>query len=264
MSNPYLAVLKIYIKDVFAYKVDLTLSTLFNILKPLLLIFVFYAVYQFSNVSTLKGITLSSIVVYFFVVGNLDFIVAPTNIVKHMQNDIKEGSIATELIRPINYIFMPFLSVIPADIILFAFTTIPLLILLYLITGIHLNIFIIIAFAIGVLIAYLISNLLSFIIGSFSIYLVDVSGIGEGILWINEILGGGIIPIIFYPKIISNLLMLTPFPFMIFVPAGIFIGIINTNIVNILITGIVWVIILALISKIVWKRVSKDMNVVGV
>ncbi|MCL5090282.1 MAG: ABC-2 family transporter protein [Candidatus Marsarchaeota archaeon] len=263
MSNPYLAVLKIYIKEAIAYKADFALYTLFSMLRPLILIFVFYAVYQFSNVSTLNGITFSSIMIYFFVIGSMDFI-ATSNIAPHMQTSIRQGGITSELIRPVNYIFILFFSVISYDLLLFIFATIPILVLIYLIAGIHLSVFIIIAFAIGILIAYLISNLLSFIIGSFSVYFVDITGISDGSIWITEILGGGIIPIMLYPKIISSVLMLTPFPFMIFVPAGIFTGIINTNVVNVLIVGIVWVIILALISKVVWKRVSRDMNVVGV
>ena len=263
MSNPYLAVLKINIKGATAYKVDFALYTLFNMLKSLILIFVFYAVYQFSNVSTLNGITFSSIMIYFFVIGSMDYITGSA-IAMTLQADIKEGSITNSLIRPISYISIVFLSTIPIDLLLFIFTTIPILVLIYLIAGIHLSGFIIIAFAIGILIAYIISNLLSFIVGSLSIYFVDIQGMLEGTVWITEILGGGIVPIMLFPKIISSVLMLTPFPFIIFVPAGIFTGIINANIINILIVGIVWVIILALISKIVWKRVSKNMNVVGV
>ena len=263
MSNPYLAVLKINIKDAITYKVDLALYTLFSMLKPLILIFVFYAVYQFSNVSTLNGVTFSSIMIYFFVVGSMNYI-AESSIGVTLQTNIKEGSITNALIRPISYISILFLSAIPIDLLLFTFATIPILVLIYLIAGIHLSVFIIIAVAIGILIAYLISNLMSFIIGSLSIYFVNIRGMLEGTIWITEILGGGIIPITLFPKIISSALMLTPFPFMIFVPAGIFTGIINTNIVNILIVGIAWVIILALISKVVWKKVSKDINVVGV
>ncbi|MGC8571879.1 MAG: ABC transporter permease [Candidatus Micrarchaeia archaeon] len=262
--NKYLPVFKIYMKELLVYRGSFVLRILLSILSDLIFIFVWIAVYMSSNISSLNGITLTGMIIYFFVLGSLNYMQYP-EIAEIIQETIRSGEINNYLIRPIKYSYSIFISILPENIIFLLFELIPVLILIYLLAGLHISLINIIIFAIEVVIAFAIITLIGFIIGSLSIYITNIYGIINGINSIFFVGGGGMIPLILYPKIIYNILMLTPLPYLYFIPAATFVGLIPTSeLPGILLIGVIWIAVLMLLAKFAWSKASKDMNVVGV
>lgn len=260
----YASMFAIYTKNVLVYRAELILDMVFFMLSSLVYIFVWAAVYLFSGVSSIHGITLTSMVVYLFVIGSLSFLSWP-GVANVLEQDMREGSIAAALIRPVRYINTLFISELPENMMLAAFGMTPILIAIYIIAGLHTGAIAILAFVAEIAIAFVIINLIGFIIGSLAIYFTSIYGILNGIVTLFAILGGGIMPITLYPKFAYSILMLTPFPYLYFVPGATFTGILQLGALpQVFAIGIGWIAVLGFVANIVWKKVSRDINSVGV
>ncbi|MGC8687768.1 MAG: ABC transporter permease [Candidatus Micrarchaeia archaeon] len=260
----YYSVFKINFKNMLAYRWGFLLDVTLSMVTELVYIFVWIAVYAFSNISALHGITLTSMIVYFFVVGSISFMDWPA-MAEVVEEDLRGGGIAKYLIRPVRYIYAAFVSVIPETLIYILFGSVPVLILVYILASLHTGAVTIIAFAFEVVLAFLVINLIGIILGSLSIYITDIFGITQGIYALFMLIGGGAIPISLFPSSIYKIIMLTPFPYLYFVPAATFTGmLLPSELPRILAVGIAWVAILALLSGLSWKKASRDINSVGV
>ncbi len=265
MANRYFSVFKISLKSGMAYKAEIVLKIIFSFISSLIILFVWYAAYHYSNTSNINGISLTTTVLYFFVFASIAAIWGGYGVGKLINSDIKTGSIVSNFIRPVNYVYALFVRHLPQTLIFLIFGTIPILTIIYIISGMHMAIAQLIYFIAEIAIAYFIFNLIAFIISIFTIYLSDVEGIMNAVFIIIEILSGAIVPIIFYPKPIYNILLLTPFPFLAYIPISTFLGILKiSQIPWILVIGTAWVLVLSVISRILWKKFNRDINIVGI
>lgn len=261
----YMAVLRVNMKETLAYKSDMVLTLILSVMSSLIYIIVWSAVYSFSNTSSLNGLTLSGMLAYFVVLSAISPILGWPKVVNNMQDDIREGSIARLLIRPMSYVEQLFVEAMPYDLLFFLFASLPIMVLVVLIGGFGLSASTLLLFAAELLIGYLIINLLGFMIGSMAVYLTNIYGIAEGISWVFSIAGGGVVPLLFFPAEVAGALMLTPFPLLFYLPAGTLIGIVTAQQALVGIeTGLVWLAILALAARTVWSRVNMAINTVGV
>ncbi len=262
--NRYYSLFKINVKNMFAYRWALLLGLFLSMISELFYIFVWIAVYSFSKISTLHGITLTGMVVYFFVVGSISFLNWP-EIAEEIGDDLRSGGIARYLIRPLRYIYAAFVSLMPETALFIAFGSVPVLIIIYMLAALHTSAMAIVAFAFEVFLAFLLINLIGIILGSLSIYVVDIFGITTGLFILFSLIGGGAMPITLFPKPIYNILMLTPFPYLYFVPAATFTGMLAINeLPGLIAIEIAWIAILLVVSIFAWKKASRNLNSVGV
>ncbi len=264
MSSPYLSVFKIYTKTLMVYRTEFALDMLLFMVGPLIYIMVWLAVYSIEHVSAIDGITLSGMIVYQLIIGSITYLSYPENI-DNMQNDIQQGSIAGALIRPVRYVAQLSIKTMPGTLVYALFGTLPILAAIAYFAGLHVGALTVAMFAAELLMAYAIINLMGFIIGSMSVYLTNIYGIVNAMMWIFTLAGGGIMPLGLYPHYAYSALMLTPFPYMYYVPAGTFSGLISAaGFASILAVGLAWIAGLALMATLVWSRASRAINAVGV
>ncbi|MEM3883604.1 MAG: ABC-2 family transporter protein [Methanothrix sp.] len=264
MNSKYFSVFKVFLKNAIAYRAEIALDATFYMLSALVMVIVWIAVYHFSDLTSISGVTISSMTVYLFAIGSIGFISWP-GIANVLESDMRSGEIASSLIRPIKYPYEAFIRELTWKIIYSLAGTLPIFIIIYVIAGLHLTAMQVLMLIIEIVLAYLMINFIGFIIGSLAIYITDIYGILNGITWMFSLLGGGIMPLLLYPKLIYGILMLTPFPFLYFVPGGTFTGIIPAaQLPGLVAEEAVWALVLLGIAIVVWKRVSRDINAVGV
>jgi ABC-2 type transport system permease protein len=264
MKSKYFSVFKVFSKNLMAYRAEIALDAVFYMLSSLVMVVVWIAVYHFSDLTSISGITISSMTVYLFAIGSIGFLSWP-GVANVLESDMRSGEIASSLIRPIKYPYATFVREIPENLIFSFAGTLPIFIIIYIIAGLHLTAMQVVMLIIEMVLAYLIINFIGFIIGSLAIYITDIYGILSGVTWAFSLLGGGIMPLLLYPKLFYGILMLTPFPFLYYVPGGTFTGIIPAaQLPGLVAEGAIWALVLLLIAVVVWKRVSRDINAVGV
>lgn len=260
----YRALIKISFKNKLAWGWESILDSLILMLYAVISIVVWIAVYNFTGVKDIRGITLTSTIVYFAVISAIMPFIGTSDITYQMSDDIKDGSIGSSLIRPMPY----YLKLLLEDMsqgIMNLFVTIPVIGIVIVLGGLSPSLGAYTMFILYFVIAYAITTLIGFIIGSLALYLTDVYGIRISINWIMTIFGGGLLPLAFFPQYIEKILLLTPFPFLAFVPSATLTGMISLGeSQGLLITAIAWIIVLLGISWILWRRMKLRINAVGV
>jgi ABC-2 type transport system permease protein len=262
--QPYAAAFKVQFKNQLAYRTDIILDMILTMLSSLIFVFVWVAAYSFSGTTSLDGLSLTLMIAYFVMVGAIRQITGWPQIINNMEDDIKQGGIARFMIRPMSYTMQLFLEALPVNILFFVFGSIPVIVLVIVFGHFVVSYQLIAIFVVEMLIAYFMINLIGFMIGSMAVYLSSVWGIANGVAEVFSIAGGAIVPLAFLSQGVANTLMLTPFPFMYYIPAGTLLGIIpmSTALQSVAV-GIAWVAVLAVLAHFVWGRVKRDINAVG-
>ena len=260
----YKALIKISLKNKLAWGWESILNSLILMLYAVISIVVWIAVYSFTGVKDIRGITLTSTIVYFAVISAMMPFTGSSDIAYQMEDDIKDGSIGSSLIRPMPY-YLKILLEDLSDGSLNLFVTVPVIALVIVLGELSPSLGAYAMFILYFVFAYVIITLIGFIVGSLALYLTDVYGIRISINWIITIFGGGILPLAFFPQYIERILLLTPFPFLAFVPSATLTGMISLGeSQELMITAIAWIAILTGISWILWRRMKLRINAVGV
>jgi ABC-2 type transport system permease protein len=88
-----------------------------------------------------------------------------------------------------------------------------------------------------------------------SFWIENTYGIRFTMRVIMEVVGGAIIPLSFFPEILQKILMLLPFPFLIYLPMRIYLGKIPLDQVSLeLLREGGWILGLVLLNRMLWKR----------
>lgn len=259
----YLSLFVVKFKNEMSYRVGVLLASLMLMLYSVIGIFIWLAVYTFSHVSSIAGITLTTTLLYFVIDGALAPVLGPSEIVDSMYTDIKEGTITTSLIRPMNY----FSQLIVGDIAMImpnlVMVSIPVIVAVVILANLSIALPIAILFVTYVIFGYIIATLLGFIVGSLALYLTDIYGINVSLMWLTTIIGGGMLPLAFFPQNMQHILLMLPFAFLAYVPAGTLVGMLSASTaVSLLPIGVVWIAAFAVIAYFMWKRMSVRMNAV--
>ncbi len=261
----YSALFKISLKNELTYFFGMLLSGFILMLESIIPVFVWLAVYMYSHLNAINGISLPSTIIYFVVIGALFPIFGWSGIVDVISSGVKSGGIITALIRPMSYFNQLIVGDIAEQLPNVIIVTIPVIIIVIVLAHLSITLMTALLFMFYVLIGYLIIIFFGFIIGSLALYLTDIYGIVQSIDQGTYILGGGIVPLVFFPNYIEHILLLTPFPFMAFIPSATLTGMISTSTSeSFILVGLIWIIILGFFAYLLWRKVGAKINAVGV
>jgi ABC-2 type transport system permease protein len=183
-----------------------------------------------------------------------------------MQEKVRTGDIALELMRPfdvpLRYLFADFGSVA----FYFLFALLPVYILVFLFIDLTLPmswetwvLFLITAF-IGFLIRYCIEMSFSFL----SFFLVETGGIVDVFYFAMSLLSGSVIPLWFFPEWLEKMAIYLPFQGIYYIPNSIFIGrIAGTEIAISIAIQIFWLLVCYAVLRFVWLKASNKVIVQG-
>jgi ABC-2 type transport system permease protein len=187
-----------------------------------------------------------------------------TNVEYSIESDVKTGSIATILTKPVSYpLYRSFkgFGVAIAGILM---GCIPILALSFIFLNISLPVnlpMFIVSLALGFLVNYM----MVLLIGMWSFWSGgSVWGIKSSKEIVSDIMSGAIIPISMFPASIANIANFLPFQTVFSVPISIYLGkITGINILYSLVQQSVWIVVLGLVCYLVWKRAESKVVVHG-
>ena len=194
-----------------------------------------------------------SILIYFIQRGT-----SMMNIGGAIKGDIMNGGLNVYLIRPVNYLWIKWVSSISGQIIYFILSL-----------GVYLGITLffrsflvfpggkkqIIMVVLFVLLAYVLSFLINCILGMLSFWLLEIGALNSFISMGISIFSGSIFPIDLISGNIGVLLKYLPFSYLAFVPTQIYLGKLDADqlLPNILIC-LFWIITLLIIACRLWEN----------
>jgi len=266
--NIYFPFLKSVIQIMMSYRINFFVFVFGNLLKTFVVYYLWKAVFYNSTTSTLSGFTLEDMIIYIFISG----ITAATiscNTDGVIGQEVRQGSIAINLIRPINYEIRMLFDSLGAFVYQFTFVAVPIWLALVISRYVHTKS---LPPSLGTILIYLLSLMLGFItlflfnfcFGLLAFHVTGMWGLSNLKRAIISFVSGELIPIAFFPLWFQKCLSLLPFSSMNYIPVMIYLKkLTGAGLVQALSVQIFWVFALFLVSKWMWSRAIKQLTILG-
>lgn len=224
------------------------------------------AVYASSAESIIKGFSVNEMIIY-VLISFLTSLIISVDISYDIYREVKDGSIAINLIRPISYekrmIFQGLGTVMYNFIIIFVISFIAISTLYYRYTG-NLSLFNIIFYIISMMLGMFINLYYSYAFGLLSFKITNMWGLTQVMGAISQLLSGTLIPIVFFPKSIQWLFNFLPFTSMVYTPTMIYLGkLTGVELIKAIGIQVVWLGIIIVIARVMWNTLIKKITILG-
>lgn len=230
-----------------------------------LLLFWVGAFHQQGNF--IQGWSLSSVSSYYFLL-----LIVSSLLMVHIEEDVarmdvQQGGLTKYLVKPFSYFWFKFFQEVPWRITQGFFGIIILIgasfILGNFIKFNHSLEGIILSFFIAIL-GFFLSYIFKMIIGISALWITDYSGFAQLVEIVILIFAGFIMPLEFYPLWLKSVAYVLPFSYMIYFPIVAFTGQLATvELFRVIIVQTMWIAILAIAYKFLWKNGVKKFTAFG-
>src|SRR5579872_2222904 len=181
-----------------------------------------------------------------------------------IREKVREGTIATDLMKPIS-LPMYFFSDGIGQTLLHALLVIPSLVFALLL--VHIDVpppATLAAFAIAFVIGYCVNFFLNFLMNSIAFWTLETFAIQLIVRWASDLLSGQIIPLTFFPGILGRIVFALPFAAIYSTPLLIYVGIIRpADYLRYVIIQLLWLVLFAALSWLVWQAASRRVVIQG-
>ncbi len=181
-----------------------------------------------------------------------------------IREKIREGGIATDLMKPISVPLYFFADGI-GQTLLQALLVIPSLLLALLIVHIDVPPAPTLAvFALSFLIGYGVNFFVNFLMNSVAFWTLESFAVQLVVRWASDLLSGQIIPLTFFPGVFGRLVFALPFAAIYSTPLLIYVGIIpRTAWALSLAVQVLWLLLFAVLSTALWRAAARRVVIQG-
>lgn len=260
----YWEIFKVAWQQNLIYRLNFMLWRVRSVLQLILIYFIWWTVFQ--SQSTVFGYTTTTIVTYILVAALIRAIVLSTR-VTDMIDSINNGSIVNFMIKPLGFIRY-YLARDIADKLFNIFFYIAEVFLLVLILKpplmIQNNLLIILLSSAAIIGALIIYFCINFIVSLTAFWTENSWGPLFLMSIFLEGFGGGLFPIDILPKAVFNILMMTPFPYLIYFPSKLYLGVMNAGeMVYGFSVIIIWILVLIFLMRLELNAGFRHFSAVG-
>ena len=263
MKN-YLKVLKVSIANEMEYRFNFFSTIIFSLIPFATNVLLWVAIYSGSK-NTFDMSMKQTVTYYFsvFVVENL----INNNTVYNIGTEIKNGEISKYLIKPCNYRIYSFCKTLAHNLLFLIIGIIPISAISIVLNGyiqFRFSLFHGVSFLISLVIGYFVNFYLNYLMSSLAFFISEVTSLFLTVDVLKGLVTGKLIPLSYFPKALSSVLVITPFQFICYLPVMILVGdYSNQTIIYNLLLGTIWTIILHGLCKLAWKIGMKKYSSYG-
>jgi ABC-2 type transport system permease protein len=254
----FLGLFNISFQQEFAYRLNFILWRVRNVMQILVFFFLWSAIFSGGAVQFF-GYDKAKIFTYAFALMIVRAVVLSSRSVD-VAGQIANGELTNLLLKPINYfsywITRDFSSKL-LNIIFSVFEIVVLVLLLKPNIFIQINPIYFFSFVGALLIAMFLYFSLLMLTNFIPFWAPELSWGAQFlvIVVVVEFLSGAFLPLDIFPPILYQILRFTPFPYLVFIPIKIYLGLFDYSlVVQSLLIGIAWCLILWKIVNYVWKK----------
>ncbi|MGD0474538.1 MAG: ABC-2 family transporter protein [Candidatus Velthaea sp.] len=209
------------------------------------------------------GVPLHAILTY-SAVALLMSLVLEVDGTRMIREKIREGTIATDLMKPIS-LPLYFFSDGFGQTLFHAMLIVPAIALALLLVHIDVPSSAVLgAFALSFALGYCVNFLLNFLMNSIAFWTLETFAIQMMVRWISDLLSGQIVPLIFFPGIWQALMLGLPFAAIYSTPLLIYVGTIGPErYAAVLLLQLVWLGVFAVAAALMWRAARQRVVVQG-
>jgi ABC-2 type transport system permease protein len=273
LINLYLPFAKAGVKIELAYKAQIVMWIIISLVQTVFVVFLYGAIYRNSPDgmdSVINGFSFHDMILYMITSFFFSFIMGSGDTSYDIATDIREGTIANTLTKPVSYRLrhlFTYLGVLTLD---YAVVILPFLTPIYAIfIGLGhleldgrfaLNVLFFVLFSI---IAAFMNNAISYFIGLMVFYTDHLFGLNMARNAIQGFLGGQMVPLA-YMGSLGVVFSFTPFAFMNSIPVLTLMG--KVDIMQILVyilIALTWILVIETANKLIFSHALKKLTVQG-
>lgn len=258
----YLSIFTITLQEIFTYRLNMIMWRVRQVFVFLIPFFIWRAV--LGQGGDIYGYSFAAIMTYLFGTTILRSLVMGSRTID-LGWMINSGSLTIPLMRPFNLFSFFFMRDLADKLfnLTFMFIEIPLILLIFKPpVFLQTNPIFIVYTVIGVLLAIVIYFFINVIFGSLAFWTRDIWAPRFLLMVIMEIATGAMFPLDMLPMFWQKLFLMTPFPYLLYVPLKIYLGT-DPSVLLHLFFAFGWVVVLGLITKLVWKKGIKSYEAEG-
>lgn len=249
-----------------AYKAN---SLMFVVGEAVIILVSYYlwkAIYGSAGNGTISGFNFNEMIIY-MLLSFLISILTDIDVSTIIYREVKDGSIAINLVRPINYcrrMFFQALGNIMFNFVLVFSVGFILVTVLFVSVEHNFNIVNIILSLITIVFSIILTFFYRYCFGLLSFKITNMWGLAQIMGAIFRLLSGALIPLSFFPMIIQKIFGLLPFSSIISTPTLIYLGKIKgMELIFSIGLQVVWIGILILLSRWMWNKLIKELTILG-
>ena len=270
----YLPFSKAGIKIELAYKAQIVMWIVISFIQCFFVLFLYQAIYRNSENgldSVINGFTFYDMVLYMITSFFFSFIMGAGDTSYEIWTDIKEGTIANTLTKPVSYRLRHLFTYFGVLVFDYIIIIIPFLSIVY---GIFIGLGLIqinvwkfilnvVFFVVFSILAGFINNAVSYFVGMLVFYTDHLFGLNMARNALQGFLGGQMVPLA-YMGTLGVAFSFTPFAFMNSVPVLTIMGKLNVNdILLYLCIALLWILIIESVNHFIFKRALRKITVQG-
>jgi ABC-2 type transport system permease protein len=181
-----------------------------------------------------------------------------------IREKIREGTIATDLMKPISVPFY-FFSDGVGQTLLHAVLVVPSV--LFALLLVHIDVpgasafgVFLLSFALG----YLVNFFLNFLMNAVAFWTLETFAVQLIVRWVSDLLSGQIIPLTFFPGVFGRIVFALPFAAIYSTPLLIYVGVIHpADYIRYLLIQVMWLALFMGLSWLVWQAASRRVVIQG-
>jgi ABC-2 type transport system permease protein len=181
-----------------------------------------------------------------------------------IREKIREGTIATDLMKPISVPFY-FFSDGFGQTLLHALLVIPSI--LFSLLLVHIDVPsapVFGAFLLSFCIGYLVNFFLNFLMNAIAFWTLETFAVQLIVRWVSDLLSGQIIPLTFFPGVFGRVVFALPFAAIYSTPLLIYVGVIQPHdYARYLAIQVLWLVLFSGLSALVWQAASRRVVIQG-
>lgn len=240
------------IKRLLMYRIYLIGELLSSLIVPILInFFLWRSLIERNPINY----TLKEMMIY-IIISNAILLFTEIHAEHDLEKDIKTYRFGQKLLLPVDYLTSISYSHISSSLAKFAILYMPVIIMTSIWAKIEIPANRLLYLPLALILGFLFNALFSFIIGLLSFWLTEIWGIAAIRNLLTGLLSGAIFPLDLLPRKIESIMLMTPFPYMTYIPSKLIcdanfdIEIVNKG----LFISLVWVLILGFIVFLLMKN----------
>lgn len=264
----YMIFAKSGVQTTIAYRGQVALWFLGAIINAVLMGLLWWAIFSFSPEPRIGGYSYPQMLMYVVlsaVIGEMVFADTMGMII----DDVRYGLIGMRLMKPINYRWQLGFTSIGACAARFAVIGVPMMLIgtLTMVFGFGLDGIVwynILLFIPACALSLMINDAFQFVFGQLAFRTQAMFGVSSMYNMILSFLSGAAVPLSLFPTWAQTVLEYTPFPFVISLPARLFLG--QVGLTDVLISfgiSIAWIVVLNVLGQLLYKTSVRKVVVFG-
>lgn len=261
----YLLYIKNVVKQGFTYKFNhmMKLSSVF--LKIVIQYFIWRALLKNNSFETSAGDIEFEIMIPYMVVSNVMQVAMVSSTISNINNKIRTGTIATDLMKPISFAWICFGESLGQMMYQMLFLLLPINLMATLTIGFKLPDFICtVIFLISFLNSFVMLFLIRFLLGLMGFWFTQVWVLERFLNDFIKLFSGVFVPIWFFPEWLQKISNILPFKYLYYAPISIFIEVVDgMGAFKIIVYQFVWILVFYILGRLVWKKAIDVITILG-